>query len=62
MKTLFVMICVMLGGCATQGEANLMKGELFANEHHRININPKKLYTFRVKFGHMSSTVSPQED
>lgn len=64
MKKMFLMMCIMLGGCAHQGDANIMQGELFVSENkqHKIRLNPKKIYTFSVGFGHRPKTISSQDD
>ena len=67
MKYLFAIMILVLSGCASQGDANLMKGELYVSgEHnrvkHKIRLNPKKLYSFKINFGHKSNTIKPQDD
>ena len=57
MKKFFIIMCVMLGGCAHQGDANILRGEVFVseNKHHKVRLNPKKFYTYQIKFGRTST-------
>lgn len=60
MKTIFILVAIIiLSGCAHQGEADLMDGELFISrdEIHTIKFDSNEFYSFKLKFGAEKSRV-----
>jgi hypothetical protein len=52
---LIAITTTILSGCATSGNSNLLKGELYVSEtptsEHSLNANPKEFYRFTIRFG-----------